>query len=90
MKEAIRPIPPNRNISAGYNSSMPRENMYSRIYAANIPEPIPIDIEYSFNPDLFEEEEFDIKNVLGQTSTSDENKKTDSSSIKNTIMKKIK
>ena len=37
-----------------------------------------------------EEEEFDIKNVLGQTSTSDENKKTDSSSIKNTIMKKIK
>ena len=37
-----------------------------------------------------EEEEFDIKNVLGQTSTGDENKKTDSSSIKNTIMKKIK
>jgi len=37
-----------------------------------------------------EEDEFDIKNVLGQTSTSDENKKTDSSSIKNTIMKKIK
>ena len=37
-----------------------------------------------------EEEEFDIKNVLGQTSASDENKKTDSSSIKNTIMKKIK
>ena len=37
-----------------------------------------------------EEEEFDIKNVLGQTSTSDENKKTDSSSIKNTFMKKIK
>ena len=37
-----------------------------------------------------EEEEFDIKNVLGQTSTSDANKKTDSSSIKNTIMKKIK
>jgi hypothetical protein len=37
-----------------------------------------------------EEEEFDIKNVLGQTSKSDENKKTDSSSIKNTIMKKIK
>ena len=37
-----------------------------------------------------EEEEFDIKNVLGQTSTSDENKKIDSSSIKNTIMKKIK
>jgi len=37
-----------------------------------------------------EEEEFDIKNVLVQTSTSDENKKTDSSSIKNTIMKKIK
>ena len=37
-----------------------------------------------------EEEEFDIKNVLGKTSTSDENKKTDSSSIKNTIMKKIK
>tara|TARA_R100001460_G_scaffold84082_2_gene125123 strand:- start:394 stop:2106 length:1713 start_codon:yes stop_codon:yes gene_type:complete len=25
------------------------------------PEPIPIDIEYSFNPDLFEEEEFDIQ-----------------------------
>jgi len=37
-----------------------------------------------------EEEEFDLKNVLGQTSASDENKKTDSSSIKNTIMKKIK
>ena len=37
-----------------------------------------------------EEDEFDIKNVLGQTSTSDENKKTSSSSIKNTIMKKIK
>ena len=37
-----------------------------------------------------EEDEFDIKNVLGQTSTSDKNKKTDSSSIKNTIMKKIK
>ena len=37
-----------------------------------------------------EEEEFDIKNVLGQTSISDESKKTDSSSIKNTIMKKIK
>ena len=37
-----------------------------------------------------EEDEFDIKNVLGQTSTSDENKKIDSSSIKNTIMKKIK
>ena len=37
-----------------------------------------------------EEEKFDIKNVLGQTSPSDENKKTDSSSIKNTIMKKIK
>ena len=37
-----------------------------------------------------EEDAFDIKNVLGQTSTSDENKKTDSSSIKNTIMKKIK
>ena len=25
------------------------------------PEPIPIDIEYSFNPDLFEEEDFDIQ-----------------------------
>jgi len=25
------------------------------------PEPIPIDVEYSFNPDLFEEEEFDIQ-----------------------------
>ena len=37
-----------------------------------------------------EEEEFDKKNVLGQTSTSDEKKKIDSSSIKNTIMKKIK
>ena len=37
-----------------------------------------------------EDEEFDIKNVLGQTSTGDENKKTDSSSIKNTILKKIK
>ena len=37
-----------------------------------------------------EEEEFDIKNVLDQSSPSDENKKTDSSSIKNTIMKKIK
>ena len=37
-----------------------------------------------------EEEEFDIKNILGKTSTSDESKKTDSSSIKNTIMKKIK
>ena len=41
-----------------------------------------------------EEEEFDIRNVLGQTSAKDknnnENKKTDSSSIKNTIMKKIK
>ena len=49
MKEAIRPIPPNRNISAGYNSSMPRENMYSRIYAANIPEPIPIDNRPIFN-----------------------------------------
>ena len=37
-----------------------------------------------------EEEEFDIKNILGQTSTSNQRKKTDSSSIKNTIMKKIK
>ena len=37
-----------------------------------------------------DEEEFDIKNVLSQTSTSDKTKKTDSSSIKNTIMKKIK
>ena len=37
-----------------------------------------------------EEEEFDIGNILGQTSTSDESKKKDSSSIKNTIMKKIK
>ena len=37
-----------------------------------------------------EEEKFDIENILGQTSTSDESKKTDSSSIKNTIMKKIK
>ena len=36
------------------------------------------------------EEEFDIKNILGQTSTSNQRKKTDSSSIKNTIMKKIK
>ena len=37
-----------------------------------------------------EEEEFDIKNILGQTTSSEENKKKDSSSIKNTIMKKIK
>ena len=49
-----------------------------------LPEPTTGKVEKS------EEEEFDIKNVLGQTSTSDENKKTDSSSIKNTIMKKIK
>tara|TARA_B110001452_G_scaffold258083_1_gene252908 strand:- start:19 stop:339 length:321 start_codon:yes stop_codon:yes gene_type:complete len=41
-----------------------------------------------------EEEDFDIENVLGQTSTEDktnnQKKNTDSSSIKNTIMKKIK
>ena len=41
-----------------------------------------------------DEEEFDIKNILGQTSTKEtsknENKKTNSQSIKNTIMKKIK
>ena len=53
-----------------------------------LPEPTTGKVEKS------EEEEFDIQNILGQTptknKTNNDNKSPESSSIKNTIMKKIK